>query len=362
MENKNIGNLSDIDYKSIRHAKFYKDKVLNNSNGYNILRKKGNGFFKKVMFFSFFVFVIKFLQPHLLYYGGGDYTYFIPEIKEEKSFLSDDGFILQKSIQTQKRKKGDGNEIIEYTVQEGDTLSQISVDYQIKIGTLLGSNPGISPTKSLKVGTKIKILPVDGILLPLKKDTLISDLAKSYKIKKEDIISINKLETGALLVKKGTELILPGAKPIILNNSKTYGNSAPKFVNNIKSYDKSTAFIWPTKGKITQYFHKGHYGLDIANVNKGPIFAVADGVIERAFSSGWHGGYGKYILINHGKGIKTLYAHNSKVYVKKGDKVKQGDTIAWMGNSGRVRGRTGIHLHFEVIINGVKRNPLAYIK
>jgi len=354
MENK--------DYKSIRQAKFYKDKILNKNNWYNILRKKGNWFLKKFLVFSFFIFVLKFLEPHFIYNWWENYSYFIPEINEEKNFLSDDWFILQKPIQTQKRQKKITNEVIEYEVKKWDTISQISTDYQLKSSTILWANPRISPYKPLKIWTKIKILPVDWVLISLKKDESLTEIAKNYKVKKEKIIAQNNLKEDDLILKKWTDIIIPWAKPVIASKAKTFWHKAPKYVDNIKSYEKSKYLIWPTKWVITQYFHPWHYAIDVANVNKWPIFAATDWVVIKAKNSWWNWWYWNVIKIDNWKWIVTLYAHNEKVYVKKWQKVKQWDTIWWMWNTWRVRWRTWIHLHFEVIVNWIKRNPLAYIK
>jgi murein DD-endopeptidase MepM/ murein hydrolase activator NlpD len=353
MENK--------DFKSIRHAKFYKNKVLNNS-WYNVLRKKWNLFFNKFLFFSLFVFVVKFLQPHFISYWWENYTYFIPEINEEKNFLSNDWFILQKSIQTQKRKKTESNEIIEYEVKSWDTLSKISTDYQLKLSTILWANPSINPYKDLKIWSKIKILPVDWVLLYLKKDESLEEIAKNYKTDKNRIISQNDLKEDSLILKKWINIILPWAKPVIISQKNSYWTTAPKYVENIKSYEKSNYLIWPTKWVITQYFHKSHYAIDVANASKWPIFAATNWKVIKAKSYWWNGGYWKMIKIDDWKWIVTLYAHNEKIYVKEWDVVKQWDTIWWMWKTWRVRWRTWIHLHFEVIVNWVKRNPLAYIK
>ena len=77
---------------------------------------------------------------------------------------------------------------------------------------------------------------------------------------------------------------------------------------------------------------------------------------------GWNGGYGNVVVIDHGNGIQTLYAHNKTLYVQKGDIVTRGQPIAFMGNTGLVHGPTGIHLHFEVHVNGFKKNPLIYLQ
>ena len=115
---------------------------------------------------------------------------------------------------------------------------------------------------------------------------------------------------------------------------------------------------WPTVGyRITQYYSWRHTGLDIGNKVGTPLYAADSGVVEKA---GWNsGGYGNMVLINHGGGIKTRYAHASKLYVKVGDHVSKGEAVAAMGSTGR---STGPHIHFEVIINGRLLNPLNYIR
>ena len=96
--------------------------------------------------------------------------------------------------------------------------------------------------------------------------------------------------------------------------------------------------------------------MDIAAKTGTAIYAADAGTVE---SVGWGTGYGNQIVINHGGGKKTRYAHLSKFYAKKGDIVSKGQTIAAMGSTGW---STGPHLHFEVIINGRKYNPLNYIR
>ena len=119
--------------------------------------------------------------------------------------------------------------------------------------------------------------------------------------------------------------------------------------------------IWPTikKARLTQGYRRGHYAVDIAIRSKAPIFAAASGKVIKA-AYGWNGGYGNVVIVDHGNGMQTLYGHNEKLYVTVGQYVEQGQTIAWMGRSGRVYGPTGIHLHFEVRINGVKYNPMNF--
>ncbi|AZR74289.1 hypothetical protein BBF96_13285 [Anoxybacter fermentans] len=99
-----------------------------------------------------------------------------------------------------------------------------------------------------------------------------------------------------------------------------------------------------------------HEGIDIAVWYGTPVLATADGKVIYA---GWKSGYGKVVIIDHGYGYQTVYGHNSKLVVRKGQRVKRGDIIAYSGNSGK---STGPHLHYEVRVNGVPKNPIEFIK
>jgi murein DD-endopeptidase MepM/ murein hydrolase activator NlpD len=138
---------------------------------------------------------------------------------------------------------------------------------------------------------------------------------------------------------------------------KEDGRDAPKDIEEDEDKPK-TKLLWPVPGHvITQYFGWRHTGLDIDGDYKDAIYASEDGVVEVA---GWNsGGYGLQVVINHGNGMKTRYAHSSKLLVKPGESVKRGQVLAMVGTTGR---STGTHLHYEVIINGKVVNPLAYTK
>ena len=138
-----------------------------------------------------------------------------------------------------------------------------------------------------------------------------------------------------------------------------------KFLESQKSMFACTPSIWPTKGWVSSRFgyrispftneKEFHSGLDISSRMGTPIISPSDGVVA---SIGKSYGYGNTIIINHGYGLKTKYAHLDKSLVKKGEAVKRGQQIALMGNSGR---STGPHLHYEVQLKGVPVNPLRYI-
>lgn len=277
--------------------------------------------------------------------------------------MTEDGFLLKPALNSTTGDRSTANEIFAYDVEPGDTLSTIAQRFGIKKETLVMEN-NLWNANSLKTGMTLKILPVDGISHVVKKGDTIEKIAKKYEVKTEDIIRQNQLEEGQTLL-ADTALIIPGGKKEVVPpavNRGNYGGNAPA---NASAYaytgEASGRLIWPAGGggKLTQGYHSGHYAIDIGNRNRGPIYAAASGKVVTA-KYGWNGGYGNYIIIDHGDGMQTLYGHNEKLYVTEGQYVDQGQTISWMGNTGRVYGATGIHVHFEVRIKGVKYNPMNF--
>ncbi len=138
-----------------------------------------------------------------------------------------------------------------------------------------------------------------------------------------------------------------------------------KFLESQKILLASTPSIWPTKGWMSSRFgyrvspftgqKEFHKGIDISTRMNAPIIAPANGIVSHV---GWDHGYGKVLIIEHGYGVQTKYAHLQKTLVKKGQHVKRGETVALVGNTGR---STGPHLHYEVHLNRVAVNPLRYI-
>ena len=138
-----------------------------------------------------------------------------------------------------------------------------------------------------------------------------------------------------------------------------------EYLEDQKSLLASTPSIWPVRGWRTSGFgyrtspftgrREMHEGIDVATRTGTPVIAPADGVVIFA---GRQGGYGNLAVIDHGYGIVTKFGHASKLNVKIGQKVKRGDIVAYVGNTGR---STGPHLHYEVAINGVPVNPMRYI-
>ena len=257
-------------------------------------------------------------------------------------------------------------ETIDYVVQLGDTVSSIASRFGISINTVLWAN-NLGNYSLIRPGDSLKILPFSGLLYNVKSGDTLSKIATNYKIEIEDIALYNNLETTSAL-KIGQQLILPGATRIVAAPVRKPASVSPSYtgVSVIKDLVKAPSvqasgedMLWPTPGKrISQYFSWAHNGLDIADKVGTAIYAAEAGTVELSLT-GWNGGYGNTIVINHGNGKKTRYGHFSVLYVKKGDSVEKGEAIGEMGSTGR---STGSHLHFEVIINGARYNPLNYIK
>ncbi len=132
-----------------------------------------------------------------------------------------------------------------------------------------------------------------------------------------------------------------------------------------RSLYASTPSVWPVRGWVTSHYGnrtspfsgilKFHEGMDIAAQTGTPVMAPADGVVVKA---GFGTGYGNMVEISHGYGLRTIYAHNSRLNVKAGQRVKRGEVISYVGDTGS---STGPHLHYEVKVNGLSVNPVKYL-
>lgn len=258
---------------------------------------------------------------------------------------------------------GPRTKIIEYVVKPGDVIGRIAESFAISVETILWAN-NLSIRSYIRPGDKLKILPQTGVLHKVKRGDTISKIARTYDTDTEKIIRANKLQAGGSDIVVGEELIIPdGRKPYVAPVRRTTKTSQsfrsisapPPSVN----APAGSGYLWPTSvRRITQYFGWRHTGLDIGGPVGTPLYASRSGRVIKS-QCGWNGGYGCYIILDHGGGVHTLYAHNSQLYVSVGEQVVQGQTIAAMGSTGR---STGPHIHFEVRVNGRRQNPLKYIK
>lgn len=250
-------------------------------------------------------------------------------------------------------------EAVTYVVQEGDVISMISEEFGLSLATVLWAN-NLTVRSYIRPGDELTIPPLDGVMYKVKKGDTVEKLAKTYDAEKEDILAWNVLgEDGVLSV--GETLMIPGGRmpsapaPRIAAPSSVFTGARPPD----GSSSGGGQLFWPLNSRrITQYYGWRHTGLDIGAPTGTAIYAADDGIVEIA-AAGWNGGYGIQVLINHGNGMKTRYGHASKFFVKAGDRVTKGQTIAAVGSTGR---STGPHVHFEVIVGGKFQNPLNYIR
>lgn len=251
-----------------------------------------------------------------------------------------------------------------YQVQPGDTISNIASGFGISPQTIMLENKIASETQ-LKTGQVLTILPTTGISHTVTEADTLEALLKKYKVSEDDFLNSNNIESfddlaiGAEVVIPLQNVVLPQApKPVFVKDESN--KIAFKTATAPGNLAAALAFIWPTSIRtITQGFSKRHTGVDISDSKMEPIYAAADGFVE---ISGYQAnGYGNTIVISHGNGVKTRYGHASALYVSAGDFVTKGQTIAKQGRTGRVRGATGIHLHFEIMVNGHRVNPLSYV-
>jgi murein DD-endopeptidase MepM/ murein hydrolase activator NlpD len=260
------------------------------------------------------------------------------------------------------------NGLTQYSVQSGDTIASVAASFGISPETILMENK-INQGTPIKPGQELVILPTTGITYTPKADETLESIVNKYKISEDDFLDANNLESFEDLA-EGSSVVIPLASvslPATLKPASKFTKSdtgkvalkqatAPATLAN-----SAVAFAWPTPVRtITQGFSSRHTGLDISDSKMEPIYAAADGFVE--ISGYQSNGYGNTIVINHGSGYKTRYAHASELNIQAGEYVTKGQLIAKQGRTGRVSGVTGIHLHFEIILNGKKVNPLSYVK
>lgn len=250
--------------------------------------------------------------------------------------------------------------IVYHVVQSGETVSSIAEMYSLNILTVLWAN-NLSTRSYIRPGDKLTILPVNGVVHKVKKGDTISAIAKLYNAETKDIVKINKLQENGEDIVIGETLLVPNGKkpqPVYTYSSGSAFSSLAAPLPSINA-PAGSRYVWPAGVKrITQYFGWRHTGLDIAGPVGTPLYAARAGKVIRS-QCGWNGGYGCYVIIDHGGGVQTLYGHASKLFVEVGEEVAQGQNIALMGSTGR---STGSHIHFEVRINGKRTNPLQYIR
>lgn len=249
--------------------------------------------------------------------------------------------------------------VVTYIVEDGDTVSSIAKKFDVSIDTIRWQND-LKSIDSIKPGQKIEIPPVTGMVHQVKRGETIYSIAKKYDVDPQQIINwpfntYSNDESFELAV--GQTLIVPdGVKPAeVLWDPKRY---VAQRTPDAGAVSATGQFIWPVSGTISQRYVWYHRAMDIANKGLPPILAADSGKVVVA---GWPDGvgYGNRVMIDHGNGFVTLYAHMSSIAVSVGQTVNRGDVIGNVGSTGR---STGPHLHFEIRRGGEILDPSQFLR
>ncbi|MFW5981924.1 MAG: peptidoglycan DD-metalloendopeptidase family protein [Halanaerobiaceae bacterium] len=263
------------------------------------------------------------------------------EKNEETTMISRNSIEVDTRIEEPSRKKSLLDQVRVHKVENGDNLWDIAGEYDIDIDTLIGAND-ITNMNTIGIGDELKILPVKGILYTVNPGESLWTVSRKFNVSSAKIVEANGLDDPDL-VQPGVSLILPGVKPEFGYQDRL----AESFMRPLSGGRVSSPF-GPRWGRM-------HTGIDYAVSTGTEIRAARAGKIVY---SGWSTGYGETVIIEHQKGVRSLYAHNSRLLVRGGQHVERGQVIALSGNTGN---STGPHLHFEIQINGKPVNPANYL-
>jgi murein DD-endopeptidase MepM/ murein hydrolase activator NlpD len=272
-------------------------------------------------------------------------------------------------------------EITMYIVQEGDTVFGISEKFGLQPETILWGNYGtlLDDPHNLSPGQELIILPVDGTYYEWQQGDGLNGVAKFFGVTPDDIINYpgNELnpdtvgDPASANIQPGTFLIVPSGRREFVSWSAPLGvtreNPAYARVLGPGVCDPISGgavgfgtFVWPAQKHYISGFDyspkANHWGIDIAGSEGEGVYATDAGVVVY---SGWNNyGYGNIIIVDHGNGFQSLYAHLSALYRFCGQSVGQGEGIGAIGTTGS---SSGAHLHFEIMTLSFKPNPWDYL-
>lgn len=258
----------------------------------------------------------------------------------------------------------------EHRVVEGETVSGIAAAYGVSTDFIVWNNIDIlDDADMLAPGVVLQVPSVDGLIHSVRVDETVSEISARYDVEIAAIVGFaaNGLAGDPDNLREGTLILVPGARPIPV--AQPAPASAPEQAAESAAEPPAAApvpaappqpagWLWPATGRITNTLGPRHpLGIDISMVVGTPIIATAGG--QAVFVGGNACcSYGSHVILDHGDGYETLYAHLSRFAVSNGEWVAPGQVIGWSGNSGR---STGPHLHFELRRSGVHLDPLSYL-
>lgn len=265
-----------------------------------------------------------------------------------------------------------------YQIKEGDTLSEIAVSFGIPVREIADQN-NINNKHLIQVGHELTIRIQEKPHNVRFGETLI-DIAENQGISIEDLLAHNQNLHDASTLFPGQEILVPTKEPEPVHQpfpnqtrdiriasvedeqtSLAVQDEEQQSSAQEKQEAVSLPFIWPLEGVLTSSFGvrwgRMHNGIDITHDNKSaPISAAQAGVVKDAYYN--RGGYGHLVIIDHGGGYRTYYAHLREIHVQSGEMIEQGDVLGLMGSTGN---STGAHLHFEIRHHNEPLNPLNYL-
>lgn len=241
----------------------------------------------------------------------------------------------------------------EHVLQPGETLTDVMQRYSVSLESIVGANPDLSSLDRLPAGVELLIAPRDGLVITLQSEQELGDLLLRYGANPVEVARANRLSSPAD-IRTGMLLFLPGVKP----------DAALERLSQVREMENR--YLWPLQGRITSYFGRRNLGMGTSSFHRGidvsapygsTITAARTGTVSFA---GWSNqGYGYLVKVRHGGGAETWYGHHSKILVRVGQYVRQGEPIALVGSTGI---STGPHLHFELHESGRAIDPLGQLR
>jgi LysM repeat protein len=233
-----------------------------------------------------------------------------------------------------------------YQVAAGDSLGTIAERFDVTLDTIISFNE-LRRERDLQEGLELVVPSHSGVRYTVRRGDNLSRIATRHGISLDAILDVN--DVSSSVITPGQILLIPGV-----------GLS-----ENVRNRVLGRLFIVPARGRLTSPYgfrndpftglRKFHNGIDIAN---GPGTAVVASMSGTVASVGYNGNYGRYVILRHADGFQTLYAHLSRTHVSQADRVRQGQQLGEMGNTGY---STGNHLHFSIFLNGTHVDPQEYL-
>lgn len=264
-------------------------------------------------------------------------------VKQEEDILQDDiGVLLPQIIQPVTYST--------YKVRRGDNITNIAKRFGLaNISTLIAVNE-ISNVRLLQSGQTLKIPSMDGIIHKVATGENLNTIAQKYSITLENLLDANDLSSS--VIQKGTVLFIPGAK---LDSSSLRDAMGESFKMPVKAKWRLTSPYGYRADPFTGQ-RKFHTGIDMAAPLGTKIYAAMAGKVA---TTGFNNVFGNYVIISHGNGYQSLYAHLQKYTVRAGQFIDQGAQLGLMGSTGY---STGSHLHLSIYKNGKHINPAPLLK